>query len=129
MEDIADIKPPIDKVDISFYIYWGIIVFISFLVILVLFFIIRKILQNRKENKTKLYLEALENLDIQNSKEFAYKATLYTRLLATDERKKELFSQLEPLLEKYKYKKEVTSIDEETLNKFNLFLQVANGKI
>ncbi|HHD72438.1 MAG TPA: hypothetical protein ENL02_00740, partial [Epsilonproteobacteria bacterium] len=59
----------------------------------------------------------------------AYTATKYARLLATDERRRELFEQLEPLLEKYKYKKEVAHVDEETLNQFNLYVQVADESV
>jgi hypothetical protein len=49
--------------------------------------------------------------------------------LATDERRKELFSQLEPMLEKYKYKKEVDEVDQDTKNKFNLYVQVADESV
>jgi hypothetical protein len=49
--------------------------------------------------------------------------------LATDDRRKELFSQLEPMLKEYKYKKDVGSVDEETLKKFRLYVQVANESV
>jgi hypothetical protein len=95
----------------------------------ILFFAGKKLWENRKINLAKGYLERLKAIDWKDAKHSAYEATHYARLLATDERKKELFSQLEPMLEKYKYKKEVDEVDVETKNKFNLFVQVADESI
>jgi hypothetical protein len=90
---------------------------------------VKKIWKNRKINLAKGYLESLKAIEWKDAKHSAYEATKYARLLATDDLKKELFSQLEPLLEKYKYKKEVDEVDVETKNKFNLFVQVADESI
>jgi len=126
---LRDIKPLLEIPDSSYYIYWGIITFVSFLVLAVLFFVAKKLWDNRKVNLAKGYVQALKDISWEESKKSAYAATHYARLLATDERKKELFSQLEPLLEQYKYKKEVDSLDEETLRHFNLYVQVADESI
>ena len=80
-------------------------------------------------NLAKGYLEALKKIDWNDTKRSAYEATHYARLLATDERRKELFSQLEPMLEKYKYKKEVDAVDQDTKNKFSLYVQVADESV
>jgi len=126
---LRDIKPLLEIPDSSYYIYWGLIVFGSLFLLSILFFIAKKLWENRKINLAKGYLDALKNIDWTESKKSAYEATHYARLLATDARKKELFSQLEPMLEKYKYKKEVDEIDEETRKYFNLYVQVADESI
>ena len=126
---LKDIKPLIDIPDNSFYIYWGLIIFTSLLILTILFFIVKKVLKNRKVNLAKGYIGKLKNISWSDAKTASYEATHYARLLATDSRKKELFSQLEPMLEKYKYKKDVESVDQETLNLFNLFVQVADESV
>jgi len=126
---LKDIKPLLDIPDNSFYIYWGLIIFVSLLVLAILFFIAKKFWDNRKINLAKGYVQKLKNINWKDSKQSAYEATHYARLLATDERRKNLFSQLEPMLEQYKYKKEVDEVDHDTQNKFNLYVQVADESI
>jgi hypothetical protein len=128
-QQLRDIKPLLEIPDSSFYIYWGLIGFGVLLLLGILFFVLKKLWENRKINLAKKYLERLKAIDWKDAKHSAYEATHYARLLATDERKKELFSQLEPMLEKYKYKKEVDEVDIDTRNKFNLFVQVADESI
>ena len=128
-DQLRDIKPLLAIPDSSYYIYWGLIIFVSLLFVAILFFVIKKFWDNRKLNLAKGYVEKLKALDWSDTKRSAYEATHYARLLATDERKKELFSQLEPMLEQYKYKKEVEAVDVETQNKFNLYVQVADERI
>jgi len=126
---LRDIKPLLEIPDSSYYIYWGLIIFGALLLLGILFFIAKKFWENRKINLAKGYLEAIKKIDWKDSKKSAYEATHYARLLATDERRKELFSQLEPMLEQYKYKKVVDAIDADTQNKFNLYVQVADESI
>ncbi|PTB87960.1 hypothetical protein C9925_00905 [cyanobacterium G8-9] len=126
---LRDIKPLLEIPDSSYYIYWGLILFVALLVLGVLFFVLKKLWDNRKINLEKGYLEAIKKIDWEDTKKSAYEATHYARLLATDERRKELFSQLEPMLEQYKYKKEVDEIDTDTRNKFNLYVQVADESV
>ena len=126
---LRDIKPLLEIPDSSYYIYWGLIGFVSLLALGVLFFVLKRLWDNRKINLEKGYLEAIKKIDWVDTKKSAYEATYYARLLATDERRKELFSQLEPMLEQYKYKKEVTEVDRDTHNKFNLYVQVADESV
>ncbi len=128
-DTLRDIKPLLEIPDNSFYIYWGLILFGAALALMILFFVGRKLWLNRRKNLAKEYLAALKAIDWGNSKEGAYRATHYARLLATDARRKELFDQLVPLLEKYKYKREVDPVDEETLRYYNLFVQVADESV
>jgi len=128
-QQLRDIKPLLEIPDNSFYLYWGVIGFALLLLLAILFFVIKKLWENRKTNVAKGYLEKLKAIDWNDAKHSAYEATHYARLLATDERRKELFSQLEPMLEQYKYKKEVEAVDRDTKNTFNLFVQVADESI
>jgi len=129
MEELKDIKPLLEIPDSSYYIYWGLIIFAGLLLLAVLFFVAKKLWDNRKTNLAKGYLARLKEIDWKDSKKSAYEATHYARLLATDERREKLFEQLEPLLEQYKYKKEVETVDKDTRNHFNLFVQVADESI
>jgi len=126
---LRDIKPLLEIPDSSYYVYWGLIVFATVLGLAILFFVAKKWWDNRKTNLAKGYLSALKQIDWKDSKKSAYEATHYARLLATNERTKEIFSQLESMLEQYKYKKTVDAIDPETRNKFNLYVQVADESI
>ena len=128
-EQLRDIKPLLEIPDSSYYIYWGLINFAIFLAVGIVFFILKKLWENRKVNLAKGYLASIKKVDWKDTKKSAYEATHYARLLATDERKKELFSQLEPMLEQYKYKKEVEEVDQDTKNKFNLYVQVADESV
>ena len=128
-EQLRDIKPLLEIPDSSYYIYWGLIIYTSVLILSILFFILKKLWDNRKVNLAKGYLASMKMIDWKDTKKSAYEATHYARLLATDERRQTLFSQLEPMLEQYKYKKEVNEVDQETRNKFNLYVQVADESI
>jgi len=128
-QQLKDIKPLLEIPDNSFYIYWGLIVVGTLILVGILFFIAKRVWENRKINLAKSYIEKLKEIDWKDAKQSAYEATHYARLLATDDRKKELFSQLEPMLEQYKYKKEVDEVDSDTQNKFNLYVQVADESI
>lgn len=126
---LRDIKPLLEIPDNSFYIYWGLIGFFVLLGLGVLFFIVKKFWENRKINLAKKYLSELKKIDWSDSKKSAYAATHFARLLAIDERRRELFSQLEPMLEQYKYKKVVDEVDQDTRNQLNLFIKVADESI
>lgn len=126
---LRDIKPLLEIPDSSYYVYWGLIGTAILLALGVLFFVLKKLWDNRKINLEKAYLEAIKSIDWVDTKKSAYEATHYARLLATDERRKELFAQLEPMLEQYKYKKEVAQVDTDTRNKFNLYVQVADESV
>jgi len=126
---LRDIKPLVDIADYSAYLYWGVILLGLLLVMLLGYFLYRQINFSEKEDKEKLYLEALNSIDWSSPKKAAYRATYYGRFLATDERKKELFTQLLALLRQYKYKKETVKVDDETIKQFELYRKVCNGSV
>jgi hypothetical protein len=83
----------------------------------------------KRRNREKDYLEALHRVEWSDPKAAAYIVTRYGRLLATDDRRKELFSQLLPLLERYKYRKKVEKVDEETRRRFELYRKVCDESV
>ena len=126
---IKDIKPMVEIPDMSLYLYWGAIVIGVLILAAAFYFLVRKVLGLRRENRAKAYLEALHRIEWSDPKRAAYLATKYGRLLATDDRRRELFSQLLPLLERYKYRKEVGPVDEETLKRFELYRNVCDESV
>ncbi len=127
---IKDIKPPVDIPDISYYLWWGLVILAGILVLGVIVWIVFYILKSRsKVPKEKIWLQQLHNIDWSDPKKSAYLATKYGRLLAQDDRRKELFNQLLPLLEQYKYKKSVSQVDSETKKRFELYRQVCDESI
>jgi hypothetical protein len=126
---LRDIKPLAEIADSSIFLYWGAIVFSTIAAILLGYFLYSKLKKIKKVDLEKSYLEALDTIDWSSPKKASYRATHYGRLLATDERKAELFSQLLPSLERYKYKKEIDAADEEMMRQFELYRKVCHGSV
>ena len=126
---IKDIKPMVEIPDYSLWLYWGVIILGLLIIAGALFLLVRWMLAHRQASRAKQYLEALHRIDWHDPKHAAYTVTRYGRLLATDERRKELFEQLLPLLERYKYRKEVGPVDEETRRRFELYRQVCDESV
>jgi hypothetical protein len=75
-------------------------------------------------------LNSLKNLDWSKSKQSAYEATeLGRKLTEENERAKEIYHQLVPMLEPYKYRKEVPALDDETLKQYNLLVHIIDESI
>jgi hypothetical protein len=128
--EIEDIKPYIDSIDWTLYLsIFLVIVGLTLLVYLVRF-LLKKIKIREEKNTRKIYLEVLNNIDWSNPKKAAYEITECGRVLATDDKQKELFANLLVHLQKYKYKKVVDeSIDSKTMREFEIFKQVCNESI
>jgi hypothetical protein len=131
MEDkLRDIKPLLEIPDSSYYIYIALIVFALFLLFGVVFFVAKKFWDKRKGNMKKVYLERLKMVDWTDSKKASYEVTFFGRtLLDVDPRVEEIYTQLLPMLEAYKYRKEVPSIDDETMKQYNLLVHVIDESI
>lgn len=126
---LRDIKPLVEIPDNSIYLYWSLIILGIIVVLFVGYLLYQRFKFIKKQNLEKEYLEILNGIDWSSPKRAAYRATHYGRLLATDDRRLELFSQLIPLLEKYKYKKEAELADEETMRAFELFRRVCDESV
>lgn len=118
---LHDIKQLVEIPDFSFYLYLFLLS-VVILIIVLLIYLVYKLFKNRKKDERKTYYEILENIDFEQAKKSAYEITKYGKLLATSDREKKLIEELIEELEKYKYKKEVTSIDNEVKILFNRFM-------
>lgn len=118
---IHDIKDIVQIPDYSIFIFSA-LVFLALILLLVIVLFIYKYFKNKKKNVRKEYFEILKTVDYKNSKESAYKITKYVRLLAQSNREKKLANDLIESLEKYKYKREVETIDNSIKSKLSLFL-------
>ena len=126
---LRDIKPLIEIPDSSYYYYWGLIIFVSLVILGMLLWAIKYFWEHRKINLAKGYLASLKAIDWGESKEASYQATKYARLLATNEQKETLFKALEDKLVENKYKKSVDAIDEETLKLLNEYIEVCHASL
>jgi len=120
---IHDIKDLTQIPDISFYIFLSLSI-LAILIILILIFIIYKYFKNKNKNKRKEYYKILKEIDLNESKESAYKISKYTRLLVTNQREENLFNELNEELEKFKYKKEVEPLNDEVKILFGRFMDI-----
>ena len=129
MRDIPlhDIKPLVEVPDNSL-LYAGIIAFVLLLVMIFIgVWLYRRFTQAKAEDLRKSYLKKLHTVDTENAKQAAYEISAYGRLLAQSERAKEMLENLDKRLGKYKSKKEVEALDEETLGYYRLFLEVLDA--
>ena len=129
MRDIPlhDIKPLVEVPDNSL-VYAGIAASVIVLaVILIAVWLYRYFTKAKTEDLRKSYLHKIHNVDTNNAKQAAYEISAYGRFLAQSERAKDMLDNLDTRLGKYKYKKEVEALDEETLGYYKLFLEVLDA--
>jgi len=128
-EQLRDIKPLVEIPDASYLLYWLLVLISVAVLAAALLLLVRKLLRLCQKNLARIYLEELYRIDWNHPKDAAYKVTEYGRLLATDERRQELFAQLVRLLEQYKYRKNVHAVDEDTIRHFELYRKVCDESI
>ncbi len=128
-DELRDIKPLLEIPDNSYYIYLVIVGVFAILGLSIIYFVVKKFLLNRKENQEQKYLRQLKRIDWSDAKSSAYLVTYLGRKLANDNRSKEVYSQILPMLEKYKYRAKVPSVDEETLRQYDLLVHVLDESI
>jgi hypothetical protein len=119
---LHDIKPLVEIHEYSFYYTLGLL-FIALLFLLALiyfgyrWFINRKRFNLRKEN-----YKALQEIDMNDTKNAAYKITSYGYTFKNDSpRHSEMYENLINRLENYKYKKDVESFDDEVKGYIDLY--------
>ena len=126
---LRDIKPLIPMHDYS----WILFIIALLLGGLLGYYLFKRVyketLKRCKIDCEKYYFHQFSNIDWSNPKEAAYLATRYGLILAKDRRRKELFTQLRKSLEKYKYKRDSQTVDETTINYYNLYKQVCDESL
>jgi hypothetical protein len=128
-EGLRDIKPLLEIPDYSYVMFVVLSLFLLIVLLGLLYFFGKKIWKNRKINMQKVYFERLKSVDWNNTKKSAYEVTFFGRALATEPRVEEIYKQLLPMLEPYKYRKEVPMIDDETMKQYNLLVHIIDESI
>ena len=128
-EELRDIKPLLEIPDMSYYLYVGFLIFVGVLLLGLLFFLIKKFWLNRKKDIRKIYFKQLKEINWNNAKESAYAVTYLGRELSIDDRSRDIYRGLVPMLEPYKYRKEVPKVDNETIKQYNLLVHVLDESI
>ena len=128
-EELRDIKPLLEIPDMSYYLYVGFLIFVGVLLLGLLFFLIKKFWLNRKKDIRKIYFKQLKEINWNNAKESAYAVTYLGRELSIDDRSRDIYRGLVPMLEPYKYRKEVPKVDSETIKQYNLLVHVLDESI
>jgi len=130
MEDtLRDIKPLLELSDNSYYFYIGLIVFAFLALLVLILFLFRYFWKNREENMKKVYLKRLKNVDWSDSKQASYEVTFLAHKFIDEVKVKEMYEQTLPLLEQYKYRKEVECVDEATLRQYKLLVHIIDESI
>jgi hypothetical protein len=128
--ELRDIKPLLEIPDSSYYLFLALVFLGIALLIVIIGLLIKKFWKKKKIDMQKVYFHHFKNLDWTNVKASAYEATYLGRKLTFEnERAKEIYEQLVPMLESYKYRKEVPILDEETLKQYNLLVHIIDESI
>jgi len=127
---LRDIKPPVTIPDSSLYLYWGLIVLGSILLIIVIYFLVRYLLGLRHTHQRKAWCATLKQVHWDDPKKSAYDATRLGRLLLGDnDRLEELYRQMVAELEPYKYKREVDPLSPKARAQFDLFVKACDESL
>lgn len=123
---LHDIKPLVEIQEYSMEYLIAISV-VAFIILLASLYLFLRWLKNRKKyNQRKVHLQLIKQLDLSDTKEAAYKLTLYGTTFKEDTpRHDKAFGELFEALQNYKYKKSVESFDEHTLH----FIEVYRGML
>ena len=128
--ELRDIKPLLEIPDNSYIVFLIVASFMSIIVLTLLYLLVKKLLSKRKESMKQVYFKRLKNIEWHNSKKAAYEVTFFARVLSdNDPRVKEVYTQLLALLENYKYRENVPSVDEETLKKYDLLVHLIDESL
>ena len=124
---LHDIKDIVEIPDNSIYYFSG-LVFLIILALVILGWMVYKFLKRRHEiDMQKAYMKNLLELDLGQTKESAYALTMYGDLLDKDEQQEDQYAHLIEALEAFKYRKEVETFDQHTLDKIQKFLDTINA--
>jgi hypothetical protein len=128
-EELREIKPLLEIPDMSYYLYVGFLIFVGLIVLGVVFFLAKKFWLNRKKDMRRVYFKQLKEIDLNSPKESAYSITYLGRKLSIDDRSRDIYRGLVPMLEQYKYRREVPKMDDKTIQQYNLLVHVLDESI
>ena len=116
---LKDIKPPVNidthLQEIAIYAGAGVgLLAVAILLVLLYLMLFKK--RRKKPTKEELALNALKNIDYSNTKDAVYTFSVNAQKLISQEDRDKL-EQLLRDLEKYKYKKEVSNLSSEDIEK------------
>jgi hypothetical protein len=107
---LKPIKPNVPITDWQWFVF---LFAISVLIIILSILIYKKFFAKKPKSVREIRLEKLQNLDFNDSKKTAYEFTRLAKYFLTEENEK-LYERIVKKLEKYKYKRQVPAIDEDT---------------
>ena len=120
MEKLKDIKGIVEVPDFSLYYFIAIdFAIIAFIVFLVFLFKTKK---KPKPTKKEMALKILKNMDFLDTKKSVYDFCEHGALFV-NENNQNSFQTIEKELQKYKYKKDVPNLDEESIKKMKDFIK------
>ena len=119
---IRDIKPLLEVPDHSIYIFIGLLVLAGVLLFGGAYLLFRWYRFKNKLNLRRETYKQLLHVDLSKPKEAAYEITKYGYMFKDDSpRNLEMYNNLTSRLQGYKYKKEVSALDEEVKSYFDLY--------
>ena len=119
---IHDIKPLLEIHEYSLYYFISIVVGATLILLGVIYLIYRWYKNKNRFNIRAEHYKLLNNIDYTNPKKAAYDITLYGETFKDDsERHQRGYENMLERLQKYKYKKEVDSFDDDTYHYIELF--------
>ncbi len=127
--ELRDIKPLLEIPDDSYTLFIVLALFMGIIILTLLFIFFRRFFANRKQDMKKVYLQRIKNVDWKHPKQAAYEVTFFGRLFSDEPRVKEIYSQTLPMLEPYKYRKEVPPVDEVTLRQYDLLVHIIDETV
>jgi len=123
---LHDIKPLLEIEDYSFYYFLALSIVVIFLVVAIIYLIVKWFRNRNKFNIRVENYKLLNKIDLEDTKNSAYLITLYGTTFKDDsQRHKEMFENINSRLESYKYKKNVPKFDDETLS----YIEIYRGMI
>lgn len=127
MEQLRDIKGLVEVTDYSLYYLLGLIALGLLIVLILGFYIYKRVYRKRAMTQQKLAKKLLKQLEIDDAKESAY-AFSHLAQYAVDETQRARLQELLDALEVYKYKKEVPQLDPALKKKMQTFIgEVSRG--
>ncbi len=120
---LHDIKPLMEVPDNSFVLLGGIIIIAALLLSGGFYLLYRFVRSRQTLNRRKVHFDALEKIDFTDPKKAAYAITDHGRIFADDsERLREAYDNLVVRLNRYKYRKRVEAVDEESRSYYKIYL-------